>query len=73
MCLNLSLIALSFFFSTACPEGRYRAGISNSSCLLCPNNSVSTEEGSAVCPCVPPNIRNPTRPQDPCTGRLFNH
>ena len=47
----------------------YKAGVSNSSCQPCPNNSLSIGEGNAVCQCIPPNIRNPDRPQDPCASK----
>lgn len=55
----------------ACPEGQFKAEISNATCQVCPTNSESRGEGNAICSCIPPNIRNPERPQDPCTSKLL--
>ncbi|CAI8035608.1 Ephrin type-A receptor 4-B [Geodia barretti] len=56
---------------TECPRGTYSAGLSNSSCLPCPANSIipDSELGlSTQCPCINGYFKAPTDTySEPCT------
>ena len=54
----------------ACPAGTYLSP-SNGSCLTCPANSVSEEEGLTQCTCVEGYQRALQGEEDlPCTGKF---
>ena len=70
MLLNLSdIYSCNINWSTACPIGTYKAGVSKDVCAPCPANSTATNEATLICECDCGTTRNPSRPGDPCKSR----
>ena len=71
--LHHALYIHIYLFTAACPAGTYRSATDPvTSCLPCPNNTVTTGVAVAECPCLSGFYRSPSEgPGDGCTGESF--
>ena len=70
-CNALTLILMLCLVHVGCPVGQYLS-LANNECRVCPNNSVGTESGLAVCPCVEDYYRAEGEEDRECTRKCYS-